>query len=136
MTLRQALSPEPGTLSRPFWRNHTRPCISREKRLGSTCVASHWIEYRRSSTSGCTDAGMFGSLTKRHHPLDGTETAMLGFECTVAVASVEDTSKKVVAAGGKIVMPKVTINGVGHLIKFNDTEGNLLGAMHYDEHAS
>ena len=83
-----------------------------------------------------TDAGMFGSLQKRHHPLDGTEKAMLGFECTIAVADVDRAAKSVVAAGGKIVMPRVTINGVGHLIKFNDPEGNVVGAMQYDEHAS
>ncbi len=37
-----------------------------------------------------------------------------------------------VAAGGTVVMPKVTIAGVGDLIFFRDTEGNVAGAMRYD----
>ena len=32
-------------------------------------------------------------------------------------------------------MPRVTISTVGHLIKFLDTEGNLVGAMQYSENA-
>ena len=33
--------------------------------------------------------------------------------------------------GGKIIMPRVTITGVGDLIFFEDTEGNVTGAMQY-----
>lgn len=83
------------------------------------------------------DPGMFGSLQKRHEPLRSTNgNAMVGFDCTVAVASVDDTAKKVVKAGGTITMKRMTINGVGHLIKFRDPDGNSLGAMEYDENAA
>jgi predicted enzyme related to lactoylglutathione lyase len=79
------------------------------------------------------EPGTFGSLQERHHPAEGD--AMLGFECTVAVENVDATAKKVEAAGGRIVMPRVTIATVGHLIKFRDTENNLVGAMQYDANA-
>jgi uncharacterized protein len=78
------------------------------------------------------DPGTFGSLQKRHHPKgDGTS-----FECTIAVADVDATARTVTASGGKLVMPKMTIGTVGHLIKFEDTEGNVVGAMEYDANAS
>jgi uncharacterized protein len=73
--------------------------------------------------------GCFGSLQKRHHPRgDGIN----GFECTIAVVDVDATTRKVKEAGGTIVMPRMTIGTVGHLVKFRDTEGNLVGAMEYD----
>jgi predicted enzyme related to lactoylglutathione lyase len=80
------------------------------------------------------DPGCFGSLQKRHEPVVGSGTER--FDCTIAVTSVAETAKKVEKAGGKITMPKMTINTVGHLIKFKDTEGNTVGAMEYDENAS
>jgi predicted enzyme related to lactoylglutathione lyase len=57
---------------------------------------------------------------------------MSGFECTIAVLDVDETVRKIVSAGGLIVMEKTTLPGVGHLIFFQDTEGNLAGAMQYD----
>jgi uncharacterized protein len=78
------------------------------------------------------DPGVFGSLQKRHHPKGD---ALTGFECTVAVEDVDRTAKAVVDSGGTITMKRMTIGTVGHLIKFRDTEGNLVGAMQYDESA-
>jgi len=37
------------------------------------------------------------------------------------------------ANGGKIVMPKFHIPTVGTLVFFEDTEGNVVGAMQYEE---
>ena len=60
---------------------------------------------------------------------------MNGFECTISVASVDRAIKAIEANGGTIVMPKATIPGVGTLIFFKDTEGNIAGAMQYDSNA-
>ncbi len=79
------------------------------------------------------DPGIRGSLHQRHVPLTGD--GIYGFECTVSVADVVKTSKDVVAAGGKMLMQKMTISTVGHLIQFHDTEGNLVNAMEYDADA-
>jgi predicted enzyme related to lactoylglutathione lyase len=76
--------------------------------------------------------GCFGSLQKRHHPKG---TGINGFECTIAVTDVDATAKAVKDAGGTIEMPRMTIGTVGHLIKFRDPEGNLVGAMQYDYRA-
>jgi len=62
---------------------------------------------------------------------------MTGFECTIAVeGDVEAVAAAVVASGGRILMEKATIPGVGDLIFFEDTEGNIAGAMRYDTRAN
>jgi hypothetical protein len=60
---------------------------------------------------------------------------MLGFEATMAVENIGAAAASVEAAGGRIVMPEVYIEGVGRLIYFEDPEGNLAGAMQYDPDA-
>ena len=58
---------------------------------------------------------------------------MFGYECSIGVDSVDDTIAAVEANGGKIVMPKFYIPTVGTLIFFEDTEGNVVGAMQYEK---
>jgi len=55
-----------------------------------------------------------------------------GLECSFAVADVDAAARAVEANGGKIVMPKAAIPGVAWIVKFLDTEGNLVCAVHYD----
>jgi len=57
---------------------------------------------------------------------------MHGFECTLGVDSIDEAIAAIEANGGKIVMPKFYIPTVGTLIYFEDTEGNIVGAMQYD----
>ena len=54
-------------------------------------------------------------------------------ENSFGVEDLAATIKAVEAGGGKIIMPRVRIEGVGDLIFFQDTEGNVLGAMQYDK---
>ena len=77
--------------------------------------------------------GVQGALQKRREIVAGKP--MYGFECSIGVEDIDATSKAVLAAGGKIVMPKVTIPTVGTLIFFEDPEGNIAGAMQYDSDA-
>lgn len=84
--------------------------------------------------TGDTGAGTLGSLQQRRELVPGRR--MTGFECTIAVEEdVEKVAAAVKANGGKIVMEKATIPGVGDLIFFEDPEGNLAGAMRYDTKA-
>ena len=57
---------------------------------------------------------------------------MFGYECSVGVDSIDETIAAVEANGGKVVMPKFDIPTVGTLIFFEDTEGNVVGAMQYE----
>jgi uncharacterized protein len=78
-------------------------------------------------------APLQGSLQGRRELVAGQR--MTGFECTISVPSIDATEKAVVAAGGKIIMQKSVIVGVGTLMFFQDTEGNVFGAMQEDAHA-
>lgn len=77
--------------------------------------------------------GIRGALQGRRELLPGRP--MVGFECTVGVASIDDTAKAVLANGGRTLIEKTVIVGVGTLMFFEDTEGNAFGAMQYDKSA-
>ena len=84
-------------------------------------------------THGAKGPGILGSLQKRREIVAGKPC--VGFECTIAVEDIDATLAAVEKNGGRIVMPKSTITGVGTLFFFEDTEGNIAGAMQYDAHA-
>ena len=78
--------------------------------------------------------GPLGSLQKRRELLPGVKTN--AFECAISVEEdVEKVAESVKANGGRILMEKSTIPGVGDLIFFQDPEGNIAGAMRYDAKA-
>jgi len=79
------------------------------------------------------DPGVQGLLHKRREPVQGT--GMTGFECTIGVDNIERVIGAVETGGGKIVMAKFHIPTVGTGVYFNDTEGNFVGAMEYDNAA-
>jgi len=56
----------------------------------------------------------------------------VGFEPTFAVKSIDATEKAVKAAGGKVLLERSVIVGVGTLMFFADLDGNAFGAMQYD----
>jgi hypothetical protein len=60
---------------------------------------------------------------------------VIGFECSIAVDDIDVVVRAVETNGGKIVMPKAAIPGVGWVVKFLDPEGNLACAVHYDPSA-
>jgi hypothetical protein len=80
-----------------------------------------------------TDAepGIHGSLSRRDEPLPAG--GMNGFECTIAVDDIDATAAAIEEHGGKITLQRSVIHGVGLHIRFLDTEGNIVAAMHYDE---
>ena len=79
------------------------------------------------------DPGVRGALQRRRELAPGVR--ILGFECSIAVRDVDATATVVRSSGGRVIMEKTTIAGVGHLIFFEDTEGNIAGAMQYDSAA-
>jgi predicted enzyme related to lactoylglutathione lyase len=72
-----------------------------------------------------------GALQGRREIVPGAQ--MRGFEVTMGVEDLKATIAAIEAGGGKVVMPPYRIEGVGELIFFEDTEGNLVGAMQYDK---
>lgn len=61
--------------------------------------------------------------------------AMPGMELSFGVEDLQAAIKAIEANGGKILMPPFRIEGVGELIFFQDTEGNIAGAMQYEAEA-
>jgi len=76
---------------------------------------------------------MLGSMQGRRELIPGQR--MIGYECTISVPSISDTIRSIEQNGGKLVMQKTVIAGVGSLVFFEDTEGNVAGAMQYEKPA-
>jgi predicted enzyme related to lactoylglutathione lyase len=74
--------------------------------------------------------GLVGALQERREILP--DVRMAGFETTFAVEELQATIAAVEAGGGRVVMQPSRIEGAGELIYFENTEGNLVGAMQYD----
>ena len=73
--------------------------------------------------------GVWGALQGRR---DVGGRRMPGMEITFGVDDIEETVAAIEAAGGKILMPPFHIQTVGQLVWFQDTEGNIAGAMQYE----
>lgn len=77
--------------------------------------------------------GLRGALQQRRELAEGVR--ITGFECTIGVPDVDAAAAAITSGGGQVLMERTTIAGVGHLIFFEDTEGNIAGAMEYDSEA-
>ena len=69
--------------------------------------------------------GHSGGLHERRELVP--EQKMIGFECTVTVANIDQTIRAIEASGGRMVTPKFQIPTVGTCAYFADTEGNVAG---------
>jgi uncharacterized protein len=74
-----------------------------------------------------------GALQKRRELVPGQKT--LGLEGTFSVDSIDATERAVLAAGGKVLLARSVITGVGTLMFFADPSGNAFGVMQYDVEA-
>ncbi|MGA8036285.1 MAG: VOC family protein [Candidatus Acidiferrales bacterium] len=83
------------------------------------------------NTGEADNGALLGSLQGRRELIAGQK--MIGYECTISVPSIDDTIRTLKAQKGKIVMEKSVIAGVGSLVFFEDTEGNVAGAMQYEK---
>lgn len=52
---------------------------------------------------------------------------------TIEVDSIDQAIRQVKESGGRILVPKRTLAGVGYLAYFQDTEGNTLGLLEVEE---
>jgi predicted enzyme related to lactoylglutathione lyase len=82
-------------------------------------------------TGDASDPGVMGLMHKRREPVRGT--GLIGFECTIGIDNIDQTIRAIEANGGKITMAKFQIPTVGMGIYFSDTEGNVVGAMQYED---
>jgi len=83
------------------------------------------------TTDGKKDPGVRGAMQQRRELIKGER--MNGFECTISVPDIDRAISSIQANGGTIVMNKAILPNIGTLIFFKDPEGNIAGAMQYDE---
>lgn len=74
---------------------------------------------------------VIGALQQRRAIEPGL--AMRGYECTILVEDVEKTAASVESNGGRVAMAITAIPGVGRLLFFEDTEGNVAGAIEFEK---
>src|ERR1041384_5597190 len=83
------------------------------------------MDYWIISTGQPGEPGIDGGLLPRCEPAQACVN-------TIAVPNLDESSKVAENAGGKCVLPKMPIPGVGWLAYFKDTEGHIFGMMQPD----
>jgi predicted enzyme related to lactoylglutathione lyase len=87
--------------------------------------------YFRIATGDEKNPGIPGALQERQKTAPAATRH--GFECSISVADIDAAISAIEDSGGKIVLPKWNIPGVGTLVKFEDTEGNIATAIEYEQ---
>ena len=82
------------------------------------------VDYRLVTAGDEKEPGINGAIMAR-----GQEKSVID---TIGVPDIDAYIKKIEKAGGKIVLPKSAIPGVGYMAYFQDTEGNKLGIYKTD----
>jgi predicted enzyme related to lactoylglutathione lyase len=80
------------------------------------------MDYWMVSTGDEKQPGIIGGLLQRM-------PGQLGTSNTIDVPSIDEFTEKIQSNGGKILMPKTSIPGVGYFAQCMDTEGNVFGIM-------
>lgn len=83
------------------------------------------MQYWMITTGGDGEPGIDGGLSQRGDQNSGTVN-------TVAVPSADEYTNRVNQAGGKVLMAKDHIPGVGWFAMCADTEGNTFGLMEFE----
>jgi predicted enzyme related to lactoylglutathione lyase len=86
------------------------------------------MEYWLVATGQEGKPGINGGMLRKPGPVSVTTN-------TIDVESVDAAIAAVAKAGGKQLMPKSPIPGVGYFAYCEDTEGNMFGVMQADKNA-
>jgi predicted enzyme related to lactoylglutathione lyase len=86
------------------------------------------MDYWMVTSGPDSQPGINGALTRRSEMNPATSN-------TIGVESVDKAIEAVTKAGGKILMPKSPIPGIGWFTYCADTEGNIFGLMQPDANA-
>ena len=86
------------------------------------------MDYWLATTGEDKEPGINGAISEKSETHPSTIN-------TISVASFEDAVKRIKAAGGEILRPKMTVPGIGYMTYCKDTEGNIFGIMQIDPKA-
>jgi uncharacterized protein len=94
------------------------------------------IEYWLITTGPEGTPGINGGMLKRPGPMPKDGESLNAFPCTIgSVDSVDAIVEKAKRLGGREMLPKMAVPGVGWLAFLFDTEGNSFGVMQDDKNA-
>lgn len=82
-----------------------------------------------------TEPGINGGLVFRRGPAPAEGQPVNAFVCTMGVADLDKSVKKVINAGGSVPLTRMPIKGIGYWASCTDTEGNLFGMLQEDPNA-
>lgn len=83
------------------------------------------FDYWQIMTGNPKEPGIDGGIARREDP----NAHIMNF---IDVPSVDECSKSITDNDGKIIQSKQTIPGVGCILIFQDTEGNVFGILETD----
>ena len=83
-------------------------------------------DYWMCKTGDAPEPGIDGAVMLRRHESQPVVNSII-------VPSVDEYCEKVVAAGGIIVVPKMSIGEVGYVSYFKDVDGNIFGLAEFSE---
>ena len=93
----------------------------------------YWIVMTAPKDS--TEQGINGGLLRRPTKTPPLECGTNAYTCTMDVENYDETEKKILAAGGKVAMPKFALAGMAWQGYYLDTENNVFGIHQPDTNA-
>jgi len=79
--------------------------------------------------AGILWTGINGGITPRRGEGPKGGEPVNAFVCTIEVANIDETLKKIESAGGTFATDKMEVPGVGTLAYRKDPEGNIFGVL-------
>jgi predicted enzyme related to lactoylglutathione lyase len=89
------------------------------------------IDYFRTTNT----EGVMGAILQRPAKTPPTEYGTNAYTCSMQVGSFDATAEKIMAAGGKVAMPKFAVPGRCWQGYFIDTDNNVFGIFEADDNA-
>ncbi len=79
--------------------------------------------------------GINGGMLQRPASAPAPQQGANAFVCTVGVGDYDETERRVLAAGGRVALPKTALTGMAWQGYYLDTEGNTFGIHQPDTDA-
>lgn len=86
------------------------------------------MDYWLVATGEESEPGIHGALTRRANSLAPIVN-------TLNVPDLDGFVAKVISAGGKVLLPRMAVPGIGYMAYCQDSEGNPFGMMETDKEA-
>jgi predicted enzyme related to lactoylglutathione lyase len=80
--------------------------------------------------------GINGGLLPRPAPAPGEGQGTNSYVCTVAIDDYDEVERRILAAGGRVALPKMALTGMAWQGYYLDTEGNTFGIHQPDPDAA